>query len=131
MSQKKVIEQLLKLANKQQLIITKLAEQIGVKNAQQDLPLGNGSWSQVTSALSDALNLLPEAASVTVNTAEVGGDGVLRGKLELPADAPPGTFRTVLTKLKEVLKGKTLTTDDGKQVAVSQDPNKISFIAIT
>lgn len=131
MSQKKVIEQLLKLANKQQLIITKLAEQIGVKNAQQDLPLGNGSWSQVTSALSDALNLLPEAASVTVNTAEVGGDGVLRGKLELPADVPPGTFRTVLTKLKEVLKGKTLTTDDGKQVAVSQDPNKISFIAIT
>lgn len=130
MSQKKVIEQLLKLANKQQLIITKLAEQV-TKTAQQDLPIGTGGWTPVSNALSDALNLIPEAASVTVNNAEVGGDGVLRGKLELSEDAPPGTFRAVLTKLKDVLKGKTLTSDEGKQVTVSQDPNKISFIAMT
>lgn len=131
MSQKKVIEKLLKLANNQQEIITMLAERVGVKTAQQDIPLGNSGWSPVSNALSDALNLIPEAASVTVNNAEVGGDGVLRGKLEIGEDAPPGTFRAVLLKLKDVLKGKTLTTDDGKQATVSQDPNKISFIAMT
>lgn len=127
-SEKEMIKTLLKVAQNQQKILNKIAQQMGAS------PQGGAtsSWNAVETAVSQALSMIPEARGCSVVEAEVSSlDGNLRGKVELPADAPEGTFRTVLTKLKGLLAGKSLNSDQGSKVSVTSDPSKITFIALT
>lgn len=126
---KETIKKLIKIAKNQQNIITKMAQQMGLDT--QELSSAN-SWNQVSTAVQDALALIPEAQGFSVAEAEVSAlDGNLRGKVRAPSNAAPGSFRTVLTKLKELLAGKQVNSDEGKSVAISTDPNKITLISMS
>lgn len=125
---KKVIEKLLKIAENQQKIITKLA-QMGATPA-TPAAAGASSWLDVTHDVAAKLAAIPGAKGYSVNSAELGGEsGSLRGKLVYPANAT--NYYDVLNALKNQLVGKSVKTSDGKDAVVSSNPKDVSFIGMS
>lgn len=118
---KEVIQKLLKIAENQQKIITKLA-QMGAS------PTGASStWDDVSDDIAAKLATIPAAKGYSVESAEAGSQsGSLRGKLITPKDDP--NFYSVLKALKNQLIGKTVRTGDGKEVQLSSNPQDVSFV---
>lgn len=122
---KKVIQKLLKIAENQQKIITKLA-QLGAS----PFSGGNSSWSDVSADVAAKLALIPGAKGYSVDSAELGAEsGSLRGKLVQPANAE--NYYDVLRALKNQLVGKSVKTNDGKEMKVSSNPQDVSFIGMS
>jgi hypothetical protein len=122
---KEVIQKLLKIAENQQKIITKLA-QLGAS----PLNGGSSSWDDVSSDVAAKLATIPGAKGYSVNNAECGAEsGTLRGKLVYPASAT--NYYDVLKALKNQLVGKSVKTSDGKEVQVSSNPQDVSFIGMS
>lgn len=122
---KKVIEALLKIAENQQKIITKLA-QMGVS------PMSGttSNWDDVSKDVAAKLAAIPGAKGYSLSGAEYGPQsGSLRGKLVYPATAT--NYYDVLKALKGMLVGNTIKTNDGKDVKVSANPQDVSFIGMT
>lgn len=120
---KKVIQKLLKIAKNQQKIITKLA-QLGASPFS-----GGSSWSDVSADVAAKLSLIPGAKGYSVDSAELGAEsGSLRGKLVQPANAE--NYYDVLRALKNQLVGKSVKTNDGKEMKVSSNPQDVSFIGM-
>lgn len=122
---KKVIQKLLKIAENQQKIITKLA-QLGAS----PLSGGGSSWDDVSGDVAAKLANIPGAKGYSVDSAEIGAEsGTLRGKLVYPANAT--NYYDVLKALKNQIVGKSVKTTDGKEVKVSSNPQDISFIGMS
>jgi len=122
---KKVIEKLLKIAENQQKIIAKLA-QMGAS------PMSGAStnWNDVSADVASKLTTIPGAKGFSINNAEYGPEsGALRGKLVYPANAE--NYYDVLRALKGMLVGKSIKTNDGKDVKVSANPTDVSFIGMS
>lgn len=122
---KEVIQKLLKIAENQQKIITKLA--------QMGYSPGSGAstgWNNVTSDVASKLAAIPGAKGYSVDSAEYGAEsGALRGKLVYPANAE--NYYDVLNALKKMLVNNTVKTEDGKDVKVSANPKDVSFIGMS
>lgn len=128
-SDKEIIKKLLKIAENQQKIITKIAQDMGGAGAE---PMGgaSSSWLDVSEDLQAKLSALPAAKGYSVSTAEVGSQsGSLKGKLVYPKGDTK--FYEVVKALKSQLAGSELKTSDGKSVKVSANPQDISFIGMT
>ncbi len=122
---KEVIQKLLKIAENQQKIITKLAQLGG-----SPLSGGSSGWSDVSADVAAKLALIPGAKGYSVESAEFGAEsGSLRGKLVQPANAE--NYYDVLRALKKALVGQTVKTNDGKEVKVSSNPQDVSFIGMS
>lgn len=124
---KEVIKKLLSIAEKQQKIITKLAQDMG-----SALPMGGASsnWSDVSDDLAAKLATIPAAKGYSVNEAQVGSaSGSLRGKLVYPKNDT--NYYEVVKALKSMLVGNEVKTNDGKAVKVSSNPQDVSFIGMT
>lgn len=123
MDSKKVIEKLVKIAEKQQKIINKMAQDMGM---QQAVPTGgaSGSWQDATSVVVPAVQQAAKAvgakAVYTVQSAEFGADsGTLKIKLEYPM-AQLGTpeSKAVSDKVREMLAGKSVAGGQVSKVEV-------------
>jgi predicted O-linked N-acetylglucosamine transferase (SPINDLY family) len=115
---KEIIRKLLKIAENQQKILTKLA---------QNQELG---WSDVSEQLQSKLSTIPAAKNYTVNLAEVSkSDGTLRSRLMYPANDK--NFALVTETLKRMLAGTQLADNQGQLVTLTNDPYKIRFIGMT
>lgn len=122
---KEVIQKLLKIAENQQKIITKLA-QLGAS----PLSGGSSSWGDVSGDIAAKLSAIPGAKGYSVDSAEIGAEsGTLRGKLVYPANAT--NYYDVLKALKNQIVGKSVKTSDGKEVKVSSNPQDVSFIGMS
>lgn len=127
-SDKEIIKKLLKIAENQQKIITKLAQDAGVEAD----PLGGAtsSWMDVSDDLQAKLATLPAAKGYTVAHAEVSAkSGLLNAKLLYPAGN--SKFYEVLKALKQMLVGSQMRSNDGKSVKVSGNPQDINVIGMT
>lgn len=122
---KEVIQRLLKIAEKQQKIITKLAQM-------EASPMSNGgsTWADVKDDVAAKLATIPGAKGYRVDSAELGTQsGTLRGKLVYPGNAT--NYYDVLAALKKALVGQALSSSDGKNVQVSTNPKDVSFIGMS
>jgi chorismate synthase len=122
MDSKKVIEKLIKIAENQQKIINKLA--------QQAQPMGgaSSSWEDVTADLSNRLRSIPEAKGYSIGSAQVGGQtGSFHAELHVPSTDK--MFGTVTQKLRDQLAGQTIKTNRGQSVKVTNVPDEITFVA--
>lgn len=123
---KEVIQKLLKIAENQQKIITKLA-QMGASPTSAG---ASSSWDDVSADIAAKLATIPAAKGYSVDSAEVGGaSGTLRGKLVTPKNDT--NYYDVLKALKNQLIGKTVRTSDGKEVQVSSNPQDVSFVGMS
>lgn len=123
MADKEILQKLLKIAEKQQKIITKLA---------QALPMGGATaaWEDVSDSVSALLASIPSAKGFTAVEMEVApSTGALRGKLVYPAGNMK--FNETVNTLKALLAGNTLKSSDGKDVKVTDNKNDVSFIGMT
>lgn len=117
---KEIIKKLIKIADNQQKIINKLA---------QDVQLGGatGDWLDISSSVSSVLASLPGGRGATVSTAQFApqsGNAAVKVKI-------PNMNSTATGELRNALVGKTLTSNDGKSVQLPTDKNKISVIGET
>lgn len=119
MNSKKVIEKLFKVAENHQKIINKLAQAM-VEAQPPAQPMGgsSASWEDVTGDLLPKIQEAAQAAGTKaqygVETASVGSQsGVLKAHLTYPKGQGDDYYK-VSAKLKEILKGKSLKTSDGK-----------------
>lgn len=108
MDSKKVIKMLVKIADRQQQIINKMAQDMGMAEV-------NATWqdvkSEVTPIVQQAVKEVGTKASYTVESAEFGSSsGELKIKLKYPM-AQLGTPETkaVSDKVKAMLVGKTVS----------------------
>lgn len=126
MDSKKVIEKLVKIAENQQKIINRLAQQAGMVPPQggaQQLGGATDSWD-ASAEVSGILAQIPEAgkAKAGIQSATMGSSGFLDVKLKFPSvhsmNDPNAT--AALNKLRASLKGAQLKDQNGKPVAVTQ-----------
>lgn len=123
---KEVIQKLLRIAENQQKIITKIAQNL----ATQPGGMGGSTWGDVTDDVAAKLATIPAAKGYSVQNAEVGAQsGTLRGNIVTPKN--DANFYDVLKALKGLLAGKDVTTSDGESVKVSTNPFDISFTGMT
>jgi hypothetical protein len=132
MDQNKVIEKLASIVSKQQTIITKLAQEIGLAPVGETQSGASDSWKDATSQVADILHTIPGADKfVHVLHVSVAGSGALDGRLKIdPRALGTPQFKAVKDALVQALAGKTLDVG-GHQVSVSSDPGAINFIAVT
>jgi hypothetical protein len=129
MDQNKVIEKLASAVSKQQEILVRLAQAAGLVPAQTG---ASDSWGDITPQVAEIVQSIPGASKyVHVLHVVVSGSGAVDGRLKVP-QAALGTsqFHAVKDALTQALAGKTLNVG-GKQVAVSNEPGAINFIAVT
>lgn len=123
MDSKKVIEKLVKIAENQQKIINKLAQQAGLTPEGQQAGAA-GSSTDVSAQVSAILAQIPEAAKAKagVQSAQLGGGGFLDVKLKFPSvnSMNDPNASAALNKLRAALKAANLTDSSGKPVAVTQ-----------
>lgn len=123
---KEVIQKLLKIAENQQKIITKIAQNL----ATQPMTGGASSWSDVTDEVAAKLATIPGAKGYSIQNAEVGAQsGTLRGNILTPKNDE--NFYDVIKALKGMLAGNSLTTSDGQSVKVSTNPKDVSFTGMS
>ncbi len=125
MDSKKVIEKLIRIAENQQKIINKLAQQAGMMPQGDAQPTGGASDSWDASAeVSGILAQIPEAAKAKagIQSASMGGSGFLDVKLKFPSvnSMNDPNASAALNKLRAALKGAQLKDTSGKPVAVTQ-----------
>lgn len=120
---KEIIKKLLTIAEKQQKIITKLA--------QSTVGGGSGSaWVNVSDAVAGLLQTLPGAKGYSVVEVQVApSTGSLRGKLMHPQGDMK--FNDVVNSLKPLLMGTVIKGNDGRDVKVTDNKNDVSFIGMT
>lgn len=122
MDSKKVIQKLIKIAENQQKIINKLAQQIGTAPAPTPMGGGTDDWGNVTLSVNQLIeqNKLPcQAFNATVRQS----DGVCSMTLAVSGTGSDALKQTV----KNLLVGKTLKSKSGEQVAMPTDANKIQI----
>lgn len=130
MDSKKVLEKLVKIAENQQKIINKMAQEMGMVPPGQGgaTPLGGASDSwDVSAEVSGVLSQIPEAAKAKagVQSASFGGQsGFLNVKVKFPSvnSMNDPNASAALNKLRETLKNKKFNDpkEPMKQVAVQQ-----------
>ena len=125
MDSKKIIEKLIRIAENQQKIINKLAQQSGMMPQGDAQPTGGATDSWDASAeVAGILAQIPEAAKAKagVQSASMGSSGFLDVKLKFPSvqsmNDPNAT--SALNKLRAALKGAQIRDKGGKSVAVTQ-----------
>lgn len=122
MDSKKVIEKLVKIAENQQKIINKLAQQAGLMPGGDQLA-GSGT-NDVSAEVSGILAQIPEAvkAKAGIQSAQLGGSGYLDVKVKFPSvnsmNDPNAT--AALNKLRGALKAARLKDPSGKPIDVTQ-----------
>ena len=131
MDQKKVIEKLVKIAENQQKIINKLAQQTGLAPGGGDAqPMGGAtdSWVDITAQVASILAKNPAAKGVGVQAAKAGSqsgavDGRLKVHMNMLGDPK---LDAVMKQLSQQLAGQNVGG-----VKLSQNPQDIKFIAQT
>ena|SRR5208282_3965091 len=129
MDQNKVIEKLASIVAKQQLVITKLAQAVGLATEQTG---ASDSWNDITAQVAEIVKSIPGAEKfVHVLHTVVSGSGTVDGRLKTVQSAlGTSQFHAVKDAITAALAGKTLNVG-GKQVTISSEPGAINFIAIT
>lgn len=117
MDSKKVIEKLIRIAENQQKIITKLAQQAGVAPQQ---PIG---WQDVTHSVAQILATLPGGKAARVASAQVGSENA-----EVRLNVRDLTSN-VDQQLRSALAGKTVQNSSGQTVKFPQDPSQINVVS--
>ena len=122
---KEVIQKLLKIAENQQKIITKIAQNLATQ------PGGvSSSWGDVTDDVAAKLATIPAAKGYKIQNAEIGSQsGSLRGNILTPKNDT--NFYDVLKALKSLLIGNSVKTSDGESVKVSANPQDVSFTGMS
>jgi hypothetical protein len=129
MDEKKVIAKLADIVQKQQKIITKLAQAAGL-TGDGAKPMSNPSddWVDVTAQVASLLAASPTAKGVAVQSAHASKQsGSVDGRLKVPMNLlTDPKLNTIMNQLRQQLAGKNVGG-----VQLSQNPQDIEFIAET
>lgn len=132
MSQKKVIEQLLKLANKQQLIICKLAEQIGIRKVGQDQSKMEDIEYHSIWEFASKTGFHSQYQDIMSIRGQISPDGQLvkiKITFDLDANNPQESrlFDDYVNAFKKVLINQSVEVEGGKTIKVTNNPNNIQI----
>lgn len=114
----KIIKKLFSIVEKQQKIISKLAQAVQQPTVASD---------DVSLDVQNHLQSIPEAKGYKVQSA-TSTTGKVDGRIIVPLGTK--NFNNVVNKLKTIIMGKQLKTNDGQAVNVSTNPMDISFIGL-
>lgn len=123
MDSKKVIEKLVKIAEKQQKIINKMAQDMGMAPPEQ-LSGASATWQDATSEVAPAVQQAAKSVGAkgvyTVQSAEFGSSsGDLKIKLQYPMAQLGGPeAKAVSDKVKQMFAGKTVAGGQVTKVEV-------------
>lgn len=114
MNTKEAIAKLVKIAAQQQKIIAKLAQMPAPVSAVET------QTADVAQALVPYLQQAAQGAKgqYGVQSGSLANDGTLLVELTQPKDADVAEYYIVKNKLKEMLAGKTLKSNDGRDLSV-------------
>lgn len=130
MNDKEVMKKLFKIAENQQKIINKLAQNLSGDYVPAQLGGVSGGWNDVSHAVAQKLSTIPAAKHYRLDNAQVAGsNNSLKGTLVYPKNDQ--NYYDVLKALKSALVGQSLKTNDGKEVQVAADPQLVSFTGMT
>jgi hypothetical protein len=118
MSNKDVIEKLVKIAESQQKIIRKLAQGMGYAPDSGVTTNMADVTDAVVPFLQQAIQAAGAKAHYGVQSANLSSDGDLQVTLLQPRDADPAEYFNVKNKFKESLMGKTLDSKPVRSVNV-------------
>lgn len=123
MDTKKVIAKLIKIAESQQKIINKLAQNL--EPAPTSIPTGgaSSSWSdakdEVAPVVQQATQAVQAKGQYGVQSAESSPSGLLRLKLQFPSKLMGSPeYRAVKSKIQELLTGKAIAGNTVQNVEV-------------
>ena len=126
MDTKKAIQTLIKIAENQQKIINKLAQAQGLAPTDQGNQLGGATdnWEDVSAETAKILASLPSGKEATLQSAKYGKQSNM-----LDVVLNINTMNSsVVHDLRQALVGKTLRTQDGKEVQVPMDRNLVRVV---
>lgn len=119
MSNKEAIEKLIKIAENQQKIIQKLAQNMGYAPDSGVATSTADVTDSVVPYLQQAIQAAGAKAHYGVQSGNISEDGTLHVAVLQPRSYDPNEYNNVKNKFKELVAGKALKSVDGRSLTVN------------